>query len=71
MKPMDAAEAARTILHGVARNEALIVFPRYARLAWRLERLNLSLVNGIGSQAIRNFRRIRMQPQPHEERSSV
>lgn len=62
MAPMDTAEAARTFLQGVARYEALSVFPRHARVAWWLERQDLSLVNGTGSQAIRNFRRLRFQP---------
>ncbi len=35
VKMMDSAEAARVILTGVARNKAVIAFPRYIRWAWR------------------------------------
>jgi NAD(P)-dependent dehydrogenase (short-subunit alcohol dehydrogenase family) len=35
IKMMDAAEAAQVILGGVARNQAVIAFPRYIRWAWR------------------------------------
>ena len=35
IKMMDAAEAAQVILGGVARNQAVIAFPRYVRWAWR------------------------------------
>lgn len=60
-KRMDTAQAARAILQGVARNQAVIVFPRYARFAWWLYRLNPSLVNRFGSRMIRDFRNIRNQ----------
>lgn len=35
IKMMESAEAARVILTGVARNRAVIAFPRYIRWAWR------------------------------------
>jgi NAD(P)-dependent dehydrogenase (short-subunit alcohol dehydrogenase family) len=35
IKMIEAAEAARLILGGVARNQAVIAFPRYIRWAWR------------------------------------
>jgi NAD(P)-dependent dehydrogenase (short-subunit alcohol dehydrogenase family) len=35
IKMMEAADAARVILAGVARNQAVIAFPRYVRFAWR------------------------------------
>ncbi len=35
VKMMDAADAAQVILRGVARNQAVIAFPRYVRWAWR------------------------------------
>ena len=59
LKLIDAGEAARCIVRGVAQNQAVIIFPRNARPAWWLERLNLSLVNGMSSRMIRNFRSLR------------
>ena len=35
IKTIEPAEAARTILSGVARNQPVIAFPRYIRWAWR------------------------------------
>jgi short-subunit dehydrogenase len=56
---MDTMQAARTILHGIARNQAVIVFPGYARFLWWLHRLNASLLNPLGSKMIRDFRSVR------------
>lgn len=39
VKIIEAAEAAQVILNGLARNQAVIAFPRYIRLAWRAYRL--------------------------------
>lgn len=39
IKWIGAAQAARVILDGVARNQAVIAFPGYIRLAWRVYRL--------------------------------
>ena len=39
IKWIEAAQAARVILDGVARNQAVIAFPGYIRLAWRVYRL--------------------------------
>jgi NAD(P)-dependent dehydrogenase (short-subunit alcohol dehydrogenase family) len=50
------AEAlARDILRGLARDQALIVAPRRARLAWRLVRLSPSLAATVAGSAIRRF----------------
>jgi len=56
---MDTAQAARRILHGVARNQAVIVFPSHARFLWWLYRLNASLLGPLGSKVIRDFRSVR------------
>lgn len=58
-KPIDAGKAARIILHGVARNKAIVVFPLYGRLVWWLRRLNWSLGNPLDSMTVRDFRRSR------------
>jgi len=39
IKMIEAAQAAQVILDGVARNQAVIAFPGYVRLAWRAYRL--------------------------------
>lgn len=54
-----APEAARRILRGVERNEAIIVFPFYARLAWWLLRLNPSLLNGLRRRTLAQMRAMR------------
>jgi NAD(P)-dependent dehydrogenase (short-subunit alcohol dehydrogenase family) len=53
------AEAARRILAGVARNQAVIVFPAYARLMWWLYRLQPRMVAAIGRRMIRDLRTLR------------
>lgn len=52
-------EAARIILRGVARNRALIVFPRQARLLWRLERFLPRLSRALWRRLARDFRSMR------------
>lgn len=44
IKMIEAPQAARVILHGVARNQAVIAFPSYIRWAWRTYRLFPRLV---------------------------
>ena len=61
-KKMDASKAARTILGGVSRNQAIITFPANVRLAWRLYRLSPHLVDRILLYATRNFRKYRLNP---------
>jgi NAD(P)-dependent dehydrogenase (short-subunit alcohol dehydrogenase family) len=60
-KKMEAAQAARTILRGVVRNEAVIVFPSYARIAWWLYRINPMLLNRLQTKMIQNIRSLRIQ----------
>lgn len=55
----DSAEAAQCILRGVERNQAVIVFPSIYLWLWRLYRLHPSLLDGVGLQMIRSFRKVR------------
>ena len=60
---LSAEDAARTILKGVARNRALIVFPVAVRFIWRVYRLFPGLVYWISVYRMRMFRRVR-RPTP-------
>ncbi|MEX2482167.1 MAG: SDR family oxidoreductase [Gammaproteobacteria bacterium] len=51
--------AARRILAGVARNQALIVFPAYARVLWCLQRLNHRLTAWLSRRMLADFRGLR------------
>jgi hypothetical protein len=48
--------AAAKILDAVARNQAIIVFPWYARLFWRLYRVHLRLLEPLLERTIADFR---------------
>ena len=63
MPQMSAQEAARAILRGVARNQALIVFPTAVQLIWRLYRLFPSVFYRISIHRMRLFRGIRTVPE--------
>jgi NAD(P)-dependent dehydrogenase (short-subunit alcohol dehydrogenase family) len=54
---LDADKAVRTILRGVRRNRARIVFPWEIRALWWLDRLNPALVDAISALAARRYRR--------------
>jgi NAD(P)-dependent dehydrogenase (short-subunit alcohol dehydrogenase family) len=56
VKLVSAADAARAILRGVERNEAIVVFPFYARLAWWLMRINAGLLAGLHRRTLANLR---------------
>ena len=58
--PLPSARAAEEILRGVSRNDALIVFPRYARWIWRLHRLSAGLLNAFHLKGIRDMRKFRL-----------
>lgn len=58
-RKVPAEQAARRILDGVARNQAVIVFPGYARVMWWLYRLCPGLVAPLGRRMIRDLRKIR------------
>jgi NAD(P)-dependent dehydrogenase (short-subunit alcohol dehydrogenase family) len=60
-KPLAAAKAARHILRGVARNQAIIVFPFYARLAWWLQRIHPSLTLPLARKTVKEFRAVRAE----------
>jgi short-subunit dehydrogenase len=53
---LGAERAARTILRGVARNRAMIVFPLHARVLWGLYRLWPPLLFPLGRKMVRDFR---------------
>ncbi len=60
-KRIEAPEAARAILRGVVRNEAVIVFPGYARTIWLLYRLLPSLIAPVQLRMMREFRAVRSE----------
>jgi NAD(P)-dependent dehydrogenase (short-subunit alcohol dehydrogenase family) len=57
-KPMDTRQAVHTILAGVARNRAVIVFPAHARILWWLYRLNLRLLEPLGRRMAEGAKQI-------------
>ena len=59
-KRMDVLSAARTILRGVARNKAIIIFPANVRWAWRLYRLSPRLLDRLLLHSTRTFRKFRL-----------
>ena len=59
-KMMEVSPAARAILRGVERNDAIIVFPGHAIWLWRLSRLDPGLLNSLGFKIVRDFRKIRI-----------
>lgn len=61
-KPIDTHVAAANILAGVARNDAVISFPGYARFLWRLYRLWPALINVLGRRQIADLRKARLKP---------
>jgi NAD(P)-dependent dehydrogenase (short-subunit alcohol dehydrogenase family) len=60
VKLVSAADSARAILRGVERNESIMVFPFYARLAWWLMRINPGILTGFHRRTLANLRA--MQP---------
>lgn len=58
-KAMDASEAVRIILDGVARNQAIIIFPFSVRMAWHLHKLFPRLMETAWVKRIRDLRRYR------------
>jgi len=61
-KMMEASDAARTILDGVSRNQAIIAFPAGVHLVWRLYRLSPRLLDRLLLNSVRNFRKYRLNP---------
>ena len=60
LRKVPADLAAMRILDGVLRNEAVIVFPAYARIMWWLYRLFPALIAPLGRRMIRDLRKIRV-----------
>jgi hypothetical protein len=56
---MPAEDAARAILRGVERNQATIVFPRSARLLWRIHRLHPALLAPFYRRMLAGMRALR------------
>lgn len=56
---ISAQDAAREILRGVSRNQALIIFPAAVRLIWRVYRAFPRLIYWISVRRMRMFRKIR------------
>jgi NAD(P)-dependent dehydrogenase (short-subunit alcohol dehydrogenase family) len=56
---MDAARAARIILKGVSRNQAVIITPFYARIFWWLYRLHPALLSYWSRKIPKDFRALR------------
>ena len=52
-----AGDAARAILRGVEKNQAVIVFPGYARLLWWLTRLHPGIAALFHRKTVRDFRK--------------
>lgn len=53
-------QAARSILRGVSRNKAMIVFPTHARLLWWCYRCCPGLLEPLLQRTIREFRKLRL-----------
>lgn len=62
-RPMDANRAARVILRGVSRNQAVITMPFYARVFWWLYRFHPALLSCWSRQIVKDFRVLRRQAQ--------
>jgi NAD(P)-dependent dehydrogenase (short-subunit alcohol dehydrogenase family) len=60
MPQMSAHDAAREILRGVSRNQAMIVFPMAVRLIWRLYRAFPRLIYYVSLRRMRMIRRLRI-----------
>jgi NAD(P)-dependent dehydrogenase (short-subunit alcohol dehydrogenase family) len=56
VKLVSAPDAARAILRGVERNESIVVFPFYARLAWWLMRINPGILARFHRKTLANLR---------------
>jgi NAD(P)-dependent dehydrogenase (short-subunit alcohol dehydrogenase family) len=63
MPQMSAQDAARTILRGVVRNQALIVFPTAVQLIWHLYHWFPHLIYRVSIHRMKLFRSIRVEPE--------
>ena len=62
IRPIEASAAARAILEGVARNQAVIIFPAVIRWAWRVYRLIPSMAERVMLPRVRQLRRSGSRP---------
>jgi len=53
--------AARAILRGVARNDAIIVHPWYVKIGWWLHRLSPALMSSLMQRSVTRFRKVRLE----------
>jgi short-subunit dehydrogenase len=53
--------AARAILRGVARNEAIIVHPWYVKTGWWLHRLSPALMNSLMQRSLSQLPKVRIE----------
>ncbi len=60
VKMVEAAQAARVILDGVARNQAVMAFPAYVRWAWRISCLAPRVLDRAAPRQIREMRSYRI-----------
>lgn len=58
-KAVSAADAAKIILRGVQKNDAIIIFPVAVRVAWRLYRWWPKLMENVWVKRMRDFRKYR------------
>ena len=56
---MDPAQAAKLVLRGVARNQAIIVCPFHGRLLWWCYRLCPGLLEPLSRWSVKEFRKLR------------
>ncbi len=56
LKAMDVHDAVQVLLRGVERNQAIIVCPRDARVAWWLYRLSPALMDRLLQKSVAQFR---------------
>ncbi len=59
-KMMGPSEAAQSLLRGVSRNQAVIVFPANFWLLWRLYQIHPAFLSGTLRRQVRRLRRVRL-----------
>jgi short-subunit dehydrogenase len=57
LRPMDADRFAKKVLRAVFRNQAIIVFPRWWKLFWYLERISPDLSMRLAERFLEDARR--------------
>lgn len=59
-KLMEVKKAAEQILKGVVRNKAIITFPFYTGLLWKIHRLHPGLLSPLGRKTVREYRKYKI-----------